>query len=173
MSIAITRTDRPATYQDVIDAPEHMVAEIIDDELHLDPRPRVRHGQAAKWLLVQLVTNHDRNENGGWFVLPEPELHLARHVLVPDAAAWVRPDIPSGDEVGITVVPPFVCEVLSPTTRRYDLTRKRDIYGEHGVRHLWFVDPLAQTLEVFQNENGRWTLVAAHHGPDAVRCAPF
>ena len=34
---------RPATYQDVVDAPEHMVAELIEGALHLpaaEPRPR-------------------------------------------------------------------------------------------------------------------------------------
>ena len=30
---------RRATYQDVLDAPEHRVAEIVDGMLHVSPRP--------------------------------------------------------------------------------------------------------------------------------------
>ena len=34
---------RPATYQDILDAPENMVAELIEGALHLHPRPSPRH----------------------------------------------------------------------------------------------------------------------------------
>ncbi|MYC33042.1 MAG: Uma2 family endonuclease, partial [Chloroflexi bacterium] len=33
------KRERPADYRDVLDAPAHMVAEIIDGALHTQPRP--------------------------------------------------------------------------------------------------------------------------------------
>ena len=35
----MTRSTRRATYQDVLDAPAHRVAEIVDGTLHVSPRP--------------------------------------------------------------------------------------------------------------------------------------
>jgi Uma2 family endonuclease len=104
----------------------------------------------------------------------EPELHLGEDVLVPDLAGWRRerlPDLP--DEVGIDVVPDWVCEVLSPTTRAYDLTEKREIYGEQRVPYIWFVDPAARTLEAFALREGVWVLLAALRDSTDVRVAPF
>ena len=39
-------------------------------------------------------------------------------------------------------------EILSPSTGHYDLTRKRRLYEESGVREYWIVDPAEQTVEV-------------------------
>ena len=37
---------RRATYQDVLDAPAHQVAEIVDGTLHTHPRPAMPHARA-------------------------------------------------------------------------------------------------------------------------------
>ncbi len=81
------------------------------------------------------------------------------------------PSLP--DEAGISVPPDWVCEVLSPATRTYDLTEKRDIYAEHGVAHLWLIDPQARTLEAFRLADGAWTLIAALHDDAEVRLPPY
>jgi hypothetical protein len=38
---------RPATYQDIIDLPKHLVGEIIAGELHTQPRPAPRYARAS------------------------------------------------------------------------------------------------------------------------------
>ena len=135
---------RPATYQDVLDAPPNLVAELVAGVLHLQPRPASRHARASLKLGARL---DDPFENGiggpgGWYFAIEPELHLGADVLVPDLAGWRRermgeyPDAPA-----IELAPDWVCELLSPGTRRFDLTEKRALYGAQGVGHLWLVDP--------------------------------
>ena len=42
-----------------------------------------------------------------------------------------------------------------------------------GLRHLWFVDPDARTLEAFENRDGQWLLIAALKDDEEVRVAPF
>ncbi|SEA98924.1 Uma2 family endonuclease, partial [Rubrimonas cliftonensis] len=73
----------------------------------------------------------------------------------------------------ITIAPDWVCEVLSPSTRTYDLTEKRDVYREQSVAWLWFVDPAARTLEAFALKEDAWVLIAALHDDAEVRVAPF
>jgi hypothetical protein len=63
--------------------------------------------------------------------------------------------------------------VLSPRTRRIDLTDKRDIYGAAGGRATVLRRSEARTLEAFAWRHGRWTLLAALKDVDEVRLAPF
>jgi Uma2 family endonuclease len=71
------------------------------------------------------------------------------------------------------LAPDWVCEVRSPSTRRLDLTDKRTIYSEAGVGHLWFVDPIARTLEAFALRGGAWVLLAAVKDDEEVKLPPF
>lgn len=167
---------RPATYQDVLDAPEHMVAEILAGTLHLQPRPASRHGLAASSLGDELVGPFQKSRNGpgGWWIIDEPELHLGADVMVPDLAGWRQSRMPLfPDTAAFDLAPDWVCEVLSPRTRRTDTTVKRDLYARHGVSCLWLVDPDARTLEAFARTEQGWLLLGAVQGDDPVRLAPF
>ena len=81
-------TRRPATYQDVLDAPPDMVAELVRGALHLHPRPASRHAFAGSTLGAKVVTSFQIGEGGpgGWWIVFEPELHLGEDVLVPAVA---------------------------------------------------------------------------------------
>ena len=88
---ALARRGR-ATYQDVLDAPAHLVAEIVDGTLHTHPRPAPAHTLASSALGNDLGNpfQFGRGGPGGWWILDEPELHLGDEVLVPDLAGWRR-----------------------------------------------------------------------------------
>jgi Uma2 family endonuclease len=167
---------RPATYADVLDQPEHVVAEIVGGTLYLGPLPPPR-GALAKTALCALLANALRAGRGrdrGWWVMPSPELRLGDDVLVADIAAWRRartPDLLHRDR--FDVAPDWVCEVLQPKTRALDLAVKRPAYARHGVAHLWQVDPDARTLEAFALEGGRWVLVDTLTDAAAVTLPPF
>ncbi len=47
------------------------------------------------------------------------------------------------------------------------------IYAREGVRHVWHVDPLARTLEIFRLEGRHWLLVDTFAGEKPVRAEPF
>lgn len=109
-------------------------------------------------------------------ILVEPELHLGSRPdkLVPDVAGWRRerlPEIP--DEAAISIAPDWVCEVLLDRTRRLDLGKKRQVYAREGVKHLWFVDPEAQLVEVMRLEGRRWLLIETFEADAVVRAEPF
>ena len=166
----------PATYQDVLDAPPHMVAELVGGVLHLQPRPALPHALAGSSLGVELggPFHRGRGGPGGWWIIDEPELHLGADVLVPDIAGWRRERMPALPDAPWTeLAPDWLCEVLSPGTRRFDLTDKRRLYAAAGVTHLWLVDPIARTLEAFALQDGRWVLLAALKDDEPVRLAPF
>ena len=165
-----------ATYEDVLNAPEHKVAEILDGELFLSPRPASRHSVAASRLGTALAS-FDESEGrppGGWWLLFEPELHFGDDVLVPDLAGWRRERMPAIPDVAFfSLAPDWVCEVLSSSTERIDRGRKLRIYAGAGVAHAWLVNPVERTLEVLRLRDGAWTIVAVVAGSDTVRIEPF
>lgn len=167
---------RPPTYQDVLDAPPHMVAEIVEGRLSLQPRPAMPQTAAASALGFEVGAPFSRGRGGpgGWWIFLEPELHQGDDILVPDWAGWRRESMPVRPKgAWLDLAPDWACEVLSPSTRRLDLTGKRDAYAREGVKHLWLVDPLDQTLEAFALRDGAWTLLATLKDDDPVRLAPF
>ncbi len=141
----------PAATRAELDAlPEEVTGEIVGGVLHTSPRP------------------------GGWRILVEPELSLDEDVLVPDIAGWRRARVPTlPDAAAFTIAPDWVCEVASPKTARLDRVVKMPVHARAGVAHLWLVDALAQTLEVFALTAGQWLRFAAHGGDERVRAAPF
>jgi Uma2 family endonuclease len=165
-----------ATYEDVLNAPENKVAEILDGELFLSPRPAPAHA-LAHFSLGALIGNpfhHGIGGPGGWWILNEPELHLGENVLVPDLAGWRRERMAAmPHEAYFTLPPDWVCEVLSPSTTRIDRLRKLPIYAAAGVPFAWLVDPLERIVEALQLRDGAWSIVAAHGDTEVARLAPF
>ena len=165
-----------ATYRDVLDAPPNVVAEIVAGTLHTHPRPAMPHARASSALAAKVggPFDYDAGGPGGWWIVLEPELHVGADVVVPDLAGWRRARMPVYPETPfVTLAPDWVCEVLSPSTRRLDLLGKRPIYAHEGVQHLWFVDPIDRTLEAFKLHDGRWLLIATAQDEDPVSISPF
>lgn len=170
------RLGRPATYEDLVEVPDHLVAEIIDDELYTSPRPAPRHADATAGLSGALRGPFDRGRGGpgGWRILFEPELHFGRDVLVPDLAGWRRDRLPElPQEAYFTLAPDWVCEVLSPSTASLDRLKKLRVYAREQVRCVWLVDPVATTVEVFELEAGRWVLAFTAGGAETLPLPPF
>ena len=170
-----TRKTR-ATYQDVLDAPEHEVAEVIGGTLYTHPRPAPRHVTASSRLTIEIGGPFDRGRGGpgGWRILDEPELHLGEDILVPDLAGWRRermPELP--DTAYFTLAPDWTCEILSASTRKLDLLRKRPIYAREGIPHLWLIDPTDRILEAFDLHEGQWLLIASAQDDEPVSIRPF
>ena len=170
-----TETPR-ATYQDVLEAPAHRVAEIVDGTLYTQPRPAPPHAVASSRLGFDLGGPFDRGRGGpgGSWIIDEPELHLGEDIPVPDLAGWRRErmaDLP--DTAYFTLAPDWVCEVLSASTRRLDLHGKRPVYAREGVGHLWLVDPMDHTLEAFELRDGEWVLIGSAKDGEPVSIRPF
>jgi Uma2 family endonuclease len=133
---------------------------------------------AASNLGAELIGPYSRGRGGpgGWWVINEPELHFVRdtEILVPDLAGWRRermPEIPRGQR--FEVMPDWICEILSPSTRSKDREIKMPLYARYGVTHAWLVDPDAQTLEAYELRGAQWAQLAAYGADDRVAAAPF
>ena len=126
-------------------APDDVVAEILDGELHLQPRPARRHTRSASRLGAQVTSPFDLGMGGpgGWVILARPELHLGPRPdkLAPDLAGWRRESMP--DALGpedapahYDLAPDWACEVLSPGTEGTERGKKMRINRREGVGHV-------------------------------------
>lgn len=154
-----------------------MTGQILFGVLHTHARPGPRHAQAATTLREELGPPFKRGRGGpgGWLLLFEPELHLGPHVLVPDLAGWRRermPEMPV-DKPYFELATDWVCEVLSPRTASLDRGDKRKVYAAEGVRHVWFVDPEARTLEILALDGESYRVHDVMSGDAKVRAVPF
>ena len=167
---------RTATYQDVLDAPPHKVAEIINGTLYTQPRPASHHALTASSLGDEFVGPYQKGRGGpgGWWIIDEPELHLGDDIIVPDLAGWRRERMPEYPDVKyFTLAPDWVCEILSPSTCKIDYGNKRDIYARESVTWLWFIDPASRTLETLELRDGRWIQLAVLTDDAPVSLPPF
>jgi Uma2 family endonuclease len=57
---------------------------------------------------------------------------------------------------GIHGAPDFHLEVLSPTNRRHDLIRKKNLYQQAGVREYWIIDPTTKNAQGYLLKDGKY-----------------
>ncbi len=166
-----------ATYEDLFALPPNVKGEILDGVLYTQPRPRFRHTRGALSLGSQIHRPFDLGSDGpgGWWILVEPGIELPDSPEVaPDLAGWRRERMPDPPvDESIKIVPDWVCEIHSPSTRAYDQRTKKPFYAKHGVGWLWFVDPEARLLTASRLENGRWVDLGTWGEDDRVRIEPF
>ena len=94
---------------------------------------------------------------------------LSEHdILQPDLVVVDRPQQVSTR--GIEGAPLLVVEILSPSTRERDRTRKARRYAALGVRHFWLVDPDARRVECYRSQahGSSYSLVVQAEGTAAL-----
>lgn len=86
--------EKLSLYDQLRSLPETLTGEILNGQLHTQPRPAPQHLRAALRLGADLEDAFDRGRGGpgGWWILAEPEIHSVRDaaVAVPDLAGWKR-----------------------------------------------------------------------------------
>ncbi len=169
---------RPATYADLEALPEGVHAEIIGGEILTFPAPLPKHSKPQGSLRRFIGGPFDDDDGfdgpGGWWIFLEVDIAFGIDFVRPDLSGWRRERLPNpGDERPITVVPDWICEVLSPTNEAHDRLTKRRLYARYGVRHYWIVDPQTRLLEAYSLEGERWVDAGTFGDVDIARIPPF
>ncbi len=171
-----TPVKHAATYADLEALPDDVLGQIVDGELYASPRPATPHTftASAMGMDVGSLFQRGRGGPGGWWMLFKSELHLGADIVVPDLAGWRHARMPTIPRAAAIELPPdWICEILSPSTALLDRGPKLQRYARAGVPHVWIVDPVEQSLEVFVLRDGAWMLGAVHGTTEKVRVAPF
>lgn len=126
--------------------------ELIDGVIYNLAAPSFKHQVAVRELLVTFY-NWFKGKSCTPLAAPfDITLHKAA-----DNICVVQPDIVAicdkekrNDKDRYLGVPTLAVEVLSPSTRSKDMVKKLDLYMECGVKEYWVVDPMNETIAVYQ-----------------------
>lgn len=129
--------------------------ELIGGELIVSPSPSTRHQRVVVELTVRLHAY--AREHGGEVYAGPLDVYFTEHDVVEPDVLFVRPEhLARLEQRFVRGAPDLVVEVSSPSTRRLDLTRKRELYERHRVPEYWFVDLEADRVEVYRGDEGRY-----------------
>ena len=133
--------------------------EIIGGKKIMAPAANPTHGSIIGRLYMFIGTYLDEKDLG--YCFPDNEdVHLPDGTLLkPDFSVILkeREQIINwrGDIYG---APDMVVEILSYSTRKRDITIKKDIYEANGVREYWIVDPWNKSIDVYLLRDGKYFL---------------
>lgn len=155
VTMTVLPRGRPLTRADLEQMPDdgHRY-ELLDGALLVTPAPSVRH----QHVLGRLYAVLDKACAADLLVLFAPvDVPLTEHtVLQPDLLVVRKEDVLAERPLR----PLLAVEVLSPSTRRLDLTVKREALEASGCPSYWTVDPEAAELRAWELREGRYVEVA-------------
>ena len=125
--------------------------QLIDGELiQMKPTPSTAH-QFAVGAIAFSLYQHERDNGGGKVVISPISVFLSVHdVVQPDILFVANGRADRIAHEGVHGAPDLIVEVLSPTTRDFDLGAKKVLYARHGVIEYWVIDLDDQTLSIYR-----------------------
>jgi Uma2 family endonuclease len=123
------------------------------------PMPSRNHGK-LQMRIGRLLLNQYENR---FDIVSEPTLQMLERPRVPDLAFFnVQQSDWFDDETKITEVPQGVIEILSPSQSEQELISKFPPYFNLGVKTVWLVVPVFQTIYVFDSPRSYQTFTIAN-----------
>jgi len=144
------------TYNDYLNWPDDVRAEIIQGVAYMMGQPSTAH-QRVSMELSLLFGNFLKGKKCQVFAAPFGVRLFPKEDKTDDTV--VEPDIvvicdsSKIDEQGCNGAPDLVIEILSPSTKRKDITIKLQLYEKAGVREYWIVSPDEKDITVYYFEN--------------------
>lgn len=121
----------------------------------MNAAPGTRH-QLAVMQIAAALFDHRRSHGGQ--VLPAPlDVYFADDNVVEPDVLFIRAD--HLDRLGTKYLqgpPDLAVEISSPSTRRLELVRKRELYERFGVPEYWYVDLEIDRVEIYSLVEGRY-----------------
>ena len=133
--------------------------EIIGGKKIMAPASPLFHSNAIMEMAFEFKTYFRTHKNGYVFTddvdvyFPDGSVYKPDLVVVSEE----NKNIMSSNK-GVYGTPDMVVEVLSRTTRKNDLTVKKDTYEKFGVKEYWIVDPFMKSIDVYILRDGKFEL---------------
>lgn len=142
------------TIKDIYDLPNGQRAELIDGRMYMMDPPNTRHQQLVSEFTIT-IGNYIRSKHGDCRVFPAPFAVF----LNEDDRNYVEPDVSvicnetKINDRGCNGAPDWVIEITSPSDPQRDYGVKLFKYRAAGVREYWIVNPMKNTVTVYDFEH--------------------
>jgi len=154
------------TYADYLTWTDNKVRELINGFIKImSPAPRLTHAVISS-RIVNPMLNYVEGNNGRCRVLYAPvDVRIPKSknetgdkqiydVVQPDICVVCNPEQLS--EKGCLGAPDMIVEILSASTRKYDLTEKFNLYETSGVKEYWVVAPKQDVTVYLLQDDGKY-----------------
>ena len=170
--MVISTTKPGLTYEDYLNIQGDDRYELIGGELILVSSPSEAHQSISVRLLLDMggfIRNGDLGQiyHAPFDVLltdPDGSLNVVQPDLIFVSKERERIITPAN----IRGAPDLLVEILSPSTRRLDVTSKLELYARHGVKEYWIADPDARTIDVMLLKGGQYETVGKYGVQDTL-----
>jgi Uma2 family endonuclease len=150
-----TTSTKRLTYAYLLSLPEdNKRRELIDGKLYVTPSATPLHQLVLGNLHIDLRGFVDAHDLGRVYFAPLDIVLSDINVVEPDLLFVSRARLAIIDERCLRAAPDLAVEVLSPSTRRIDAGRKRQLYATFGVAEYWMIDPKREWVQVCRNDGG-------------------
>ena len=120
--------------------------------------PNISHGIIVMRLGTIFNNYIDENNIDAFVLADNADIYLSDESHVkPDVSIIIRKPSAINKEKVIKGAPDLVVEVLSESTKKYDIGGKKDDYEKYGVKEYWIVDPENRSIKVYHNIEGKFT----------------
>ena len=131
--------------------------EIIGGEKFMAPAANLTHSGIIM-RLGMIIGTYLSNNKSGYVFSDDVDVHFSDGTLYkPDLVVILK----ENEKIlnwssNIYGAPDMVVEVLSKSTKKKDLTIKKDTYEAHGVKEYWIVDPFSKSVSVYLLQDGKY-----------------
>lgn len=143
--------------------------EIVDGVLlAMTPAPGIPHQKTVQRLVRHLEMHVEYSGIGQIFISPVDVELSPKNVFEPDVVVVLNAGLDKVKVSHIVGAPDLVIEVVSPGSKKYDHTIKREAYAHAGIPEYWLGDPAIRTIEVLFLEDGLYMSAGILKGQDKL-----
>ena len=156
-------------FQTIETLDENTYYELIDGEIVKKSAPHYLHQRVSGKIFLKLQTFVSTRKLGEAFFAPIDVFLNEINAYQPDLIyiSEARKSILT-DEGVVEGSPDLVIEILSPSTGKLDRGKKMQVYELNNVQEYWIVDLANQIVEVYVNDNQRFTLFSYAFGKENI-----
>lgn len=137
--------------------------EIIGGKKIMAPSAPIVHSSII-FDLAYIIKSYLNKTGNGLVFVDDVDVHFSDgNLFKPDLVVITKENCNIIDWHGaIHGVPDMVVEILSKSTRKKDLTVKKDIYESNGVKEYWIIDPYMESIDAYILQDGKYCLAGEY-----------
>ena len=149
--------------------PDHSKVELIAGVLYMTPPPDYAHDKAVSRLNLLLLEYVIKSGDKGALYVPRAVVWTNSNTCLEPDLFYVSEETERRLEPDHRTTADLVVEVISPGSAIYDRNTKADTYAALGVKELWLVDEVQETVEVRVLDGERYGVGAAFEKGEELR----
>jgi Uma2 family endonuclease len=136
--------------------PEGTLVQLINNQLVMAAAPLDVHQLVLGEIHYELFGFVKKNKLGQTRVAPYDVFLSNKNVFQPDICFIANENLHKIQADGLHGAPDLVIELLSPSTSKYDLDEKKDVYERYGVKEYFIIEPATKNLDHYWLVNGEY-----------------